>query len=111
MQGVFSILGPVISSMNYHLHSSRSQGRNLRHYMWTNLIFNLMIHFYLWLIMIFLACWGVKCIESSNSVSQKLSSLGPTILILHVFTAIITFLFEKEIIMKKNVDVITNVVD
>ena len=61
--------------------------------------------------MIFLSCWGVKCIESSNRVSQKLSFLGPTILFLHVFTIIIAVLFEKEIIMKKNVNVITKIVD
>ena len=63
------------------------------------MIFNLSVHATLWLIMIFLVCWGTQCITSDHNVSNKFSVYGPLTLFLHAFAFLMVLMFERGIVL------------
>ena len=112
VEGILSIFGPVLFSRKQLVLTNILSG-NLRGYLWTNIIFNLVIHYSMWFTMIFLVCWGIRsnsnefvwgieCILSDENVARKFHMLLPTISLLNVLLVPITFILQKASLYRNN---------
>ena len=107
VHGTLSFWGPILSLEDLWLYSSGLNFKRIRCYIWTNMIFNLVVHAVLWLMMIFVVCWGTQCITSDHNVSNKFIFYGPVTLFLHIFAFFIALVFELGIVLKQKFDVLT----
>ena len=112
VEGILSIFGPVLFSRKRFVLKNTQSG-NLQSYLWKTIIFNLVIHFFMWFTMTFLVCWGVRsnnnefvwgieCILSDENVARKFHMLLPTISLLHLLLVPITFVLQKTSLYRNN---------
>jgi hypothetical protein len=106
-KGILSILGPVIFSTDHQLHSSSARYRSIRRYLQVNSIFNMVIHVWVWVIMTFVVCWGVQCIEAHQLVYHKFWNYVPALLCLQVLSIILLVPFERSFILRRKLEIIT----
>ena len=106
MKGLLSTLGPMISTTDQHLHSSNSRYRSIRRYLRVNSIFNLTIHVWVWIIMTFVVCWGVQCIETHQHVYNKFWNFVPPLIGLHVLSIVLLVPFERSFILRRKLEMI-----
>ena len=111
MKGILSILGPVIFTKDHQFPTSNISYRRIRRYLQVNSIFNLIIHVWVWLIMTFVVCWGVQCIEADQHVNNKFWNFVPALLVLHVLSFVLLVPFERSFILRNKTwnNYITNV--
>ena len=104
-QGILSIFGPMIFPTDHLQHSSKSRYRSIRRYIRANVYFNLICHLCLWLVMTFIVCWGVRCIEAHSNVSRKFSVFVPLVIGFNVLSVALHIPFEKCFIIRRKFDI------
>ena len=107
LKGILSILGPLIFSTDQQLHSSNSRYHSIRRYLQVNTIFNTIIHVWIWIIMTFVVCWGVKCVEEHQHVYDKFWNYVPPLLCLHVLSIVLLVIFERSFILRRKLEIIS----
>ena len=106
-QGLFSIFGPLIFPTDHRQHSSKSRYRSIRRYIRANVYFNLMCHLSLWLVMTFLVCWGVQCIEADWNTGGKFASFVPLVIGFQVLSIALYVPFERGFIVRRKFEIIS----